>query len=674
MSNQPKYKMRLSLNVLNHLGINLYSNIPSVLSEVIANAWDADATEVDIDIQTEGAVPQITITDNGIGMSQSDINDKFLFVGYNRRINEEHTARGRKPMGRKGIGKLSLFSIADIISVYSVQDSTKREAFELDAEKIREAISDKETNVPVKGIKFDDTFNAVKGTRIVLTKLKKRIIGTTAPALRKRIARRFSISCLMDQMHVRINGNPITIADRDYFPKLEYVFSYGKNEIKRNRCTNLAKDGWHVRLASFDESGKPSEDGEYAIHGWLGMTHSSKDLVSIDDNMNKISVLMRGKVAVEDVLESFDFSSMFTRFIVGEIHADFLDVDEEDDIATSSRQKIIEDNVQYQSLKKFLKKELEFTRNVRDASKRKDGAPMAINFFPKIKEWIDNMSPDTRKKAHAFLGNINSIYTDNNRNKKMMFRAGIQAFQSRCLHEKLDSLNAIGAEDLEGFLRVAGELDDLEALYYYQITKERLRVIKKFEEMERDDEKERDIQKYIFEHLWLIDPSWERVKSSALMETRATRAFKQIDDTLSTQQKNAMGRVDIQYRTFAGVHIIVELKRASVRASKTDLEAQARKYQLALDRCLRQENSGENINSVEVVCIVGKLPETWEDAAIAQEERDSLKRLNIRVLTYQSLITNAKMAYHDYLEKEQKYRKIISMLSDLDDESDYKED
>ena len=44
-----KYQMTINLNVLNHLGINLYSNIPAVLSEVVANSWDADATNVDIE-------------------------------------------------------------------------------------------------------------------------------------------------------------------------------------------------------------------------------------------------------------------------------------------------------------------------------------------------------------------------------------------------------------------------------------------------------------------------------------------------------------------------------------------------------------------------------------------------------------------------------------------------
>ena len=47
MTDSP-YEMHLSLNVLEHLGLNLYSNVPSVLSEVVANAWDADATSVGV--------------------------------------------------------------------------------------------------------------------------------------------------------------------------------------------------------------------------------------------------------------------------------------------------------------------------------------------------------------------------------------------------------------------------------------------------------------------------------------------------------------------------------------------------------------------------------------------------------------------------------------------------
>jgi hypothetical protein len=65
--------------VLDHRGLNLYSNIPAVISEVVANSWDADATLVSIDIDKVNG--QITVTDNGV----ADLNDRFLFVGYRRR-------------------------------------------------------------------------------------------------------------------------------------------------------------------------------------------------------------------------------------------------------------------------------------------------------------------------------------------------------------------------------------------------------------------------------------------------------------------------------------------------------------------------------------------------------------------------------------------------------------
>ena len=78
----PEYRMEISLNVLEHLGINLYSNVPSVLSEVVANSWDVDAGKVDVRIQQEKKT--IIIQDDGIGMTHDQVNERFLLVGYRR--------------------------------------------------------------------------------------------------------------------------------------------------------------------------------------------------------------------------------------------------------------------------------------------------------------------------------------------------------------------------------------------------------------------------------------------------------------------------------------------------------------------------------------------------------------------------------------------------------------
>ena len=119
-SRNGRYEMSISLGVIDHLGLNLYSNTPAVISEVIANAWDADATSVEVTIDIGSKA--ITVTDNGHGMDVDDINKRYLRVGYRRRDEQGPlTPDGRKPMGRKGIGKLSLFSIANKIFVHTVK-------------------------------------------------------------------------------------------------------------------------------------------------------------------------------------------------------------------------------------------------------------------------------------------------------------------------------------------------------------------------------------------------------------------------------------------------------------------------------------------------------------------------------------------------------------------------
>lgn len=63
----------------------MYKTLPPVLAELISNAYDADATWVDIKLYDENPEKQIIITDNGHGMTFGEINDSFLVIGKNRR-------------------------------------------------------------------------------------------------------------------------------------------------------------------------------------------------------------------------------------------------------------------------------------------------------------------------------------------------------------------------------------------------------------------------------------------------------------------------------------------------------------------------------------------------------------------------------------------------------------
>ena len=218
---EPKYQMSINLQVLNHLGLNLYSNTSAVLSEVVANAWDADATEVQIEISGDN----IAIKDNGNGMNLEDINSKYLTVGYQKRAESSVSPKlKRSVMGRKGIGKLSLFSIANIVKVYSQKDGQKN-GFEIDTNALKEAIKSNESYYPLElsteGISFEEN-----GTLIELSDLKKKRTASLATYLKQRLARRFAVIGEKNNFKVYINKTEISIADRNYLPKAQCVWMY----------------------------------------------------------------------------------------------------------------------------------------------------------------------------------------------------------------------------------------------------------------------------------------------------------------------------------------------------------------------------------------------------------------------------------------------------------------
>ena len=336
MSKKTQYQMSLSLNVLNHLGLNLYSNIPSVLSETVANSWDADAEEVFIDIFP--AERKIIITDTGCGMNLEDINNKYLQVGYKKEKDVGRiTPKGRKAMGRKGIGKLSLFSIAEKVEIQTVKDEQKHR-FLMDVKKIKETIDKNENSDNDKSETYYpeplDTkeVEITKGTRIILTELKKQVHENSI-ALRKRLARRFGIIGKEYNFSVKVNNTEVEVSDRDYYHKLQYIWYFGSESEK---FTERAKNVTHK-----EERISKIPDTNFEVSGWIGTVEESGDLKEGDENLNKISLLVRGKLAQEDILTDFNEGGVYSKYIIGEIDADFLDLDNEEDIATSSRQQIV---------------------------------------------------------------------------------------------------------------------------------------------------------------------------------------------------------------------------------------------------------------------------------------------------------------------------------------------
>ena len=161
-------KFNIDLNVLNHLGLSLYTNTPAVLTEIVSNSWDADATEVHINIDTENGT--ITIADNGHGMNLDDVENKFLNVGYARRKDKRAISPiyKRNVMGRKGIGKLAMFSLANEVSIFTKTEDDEVVALKVNVTHLREAI-EQQQEYNTENIEDTSSFITKKGTTIVLS-------------------------------------------------------------------------------------------------------------------------------------------------------------------------------------------------------------------------------------------------------------------------------------------------------------------------------------------------------------------------------------------------------------------------------------------------------------------------------------------------------------------------
>lgn len=98
---------------------NLVSQPDIALTELVANAWDAGATEVEIFIPDEYG-QSIIIKDNGVGLSSEEFKSRWMRLGYNRVKNQGKKVEFPKGIdlkrfayGRNGVGRHGLLCFND---------------------------------------------------------------------------------------------------------------------------------------------------------------------------------------------------------------------------------------------------------------------------------------------------------------------------------------------------------------------------------------------------------------------------------------------------------------------------------------------------------------------------------------------------------------------------------
>lgn len=185
---EPKLEMTFDPSTIEHLGIRMYSTLPPVIAELVANAYDADATEVRIELR-DNDEKAIIVSDNGSGMTFDEINDSYLRIGRNRRLaSSDTTPMGRKVIGKKGLGKLSFFGISNTVDISTVKDGVENR-FVMNLEAIL-ALSEGSYSPQI--LKFNEEVRKPNGTTIFLHDIKRRT-EFSAEQLARSLARMFII-------------------------------------------------------------------------------------------------------------------------------------------------------------------------------------------------------------------------------------------------------------------------------------------------------------------------------------------------------------------------------------------------------------------------------------------------------------------------------------------------
>lgn len=105
------------------LGEHLISDQAVGLIELVKNAYDADATEVVVELFGLGSADTTTVVvrDNGTGMTIRDIEEKWLSpaVDHKERAKRERqrTPLGRLPIGEKGVGRFAVHQIGHALEL-----------------------------------------------------------------------------------------------------------------------------------------------------------------------------------------------------------------------------------------------------------------------------------------------------------------------------------------------------------------------------------------------------------------------------------------------------------------------------------------------------------------------------------------------------------------------------
>ena len=622
------YRMEFDVGTIKHLGLQMYSTLPPVIGELVANSWDANASRVEITIPAtpiDEQTSEIVISDDGIGMSDEEVRNKYLIIGRDRRDDEKSDKtpppRKRKIMGRKGIGKLSAFGIAQEIVVESVKEGEVSH-FRMNYDELLEKAADRVIEFP----QLPSTETVSKGTRITLryiTKFKNRSISINR--IRRGLARRFAVIGAEQDFEVVINSSPISPEDRDLKRLLEtdmngdlYLWEYDNEEIKSGT-------GW-------------------TVSGWIG---TLKRTTPVIDGIDRGIVLMaRGKL----VQEPFDFNAVVGQqfalsYLIGELDVEF--VDETEDTIGTTRNSLVWDTEANIALKEWGQKEVNKIARAWGKKRRKDNENQ-------LQE--NELYRQFRERAEE-IGNKRALKLADQLVRQSIERNPTAAVQElepliqMCLNflefdafwEIAEDLTEAEFQDSEKLLDLFREWQIVEAKEMARVTEGRIKTIEKLHHLIETNALEvPTLHNFLKEFPWVIDPRWTLVADEVTYSQLLRDKFPESSDILESDR-----RIDFLCVREGTNLVVVEIKRPQSKASVKELEQIEEYVNFMRDYIQRTTDPDYKYEEVTGYLLCGDLVDTYQ----VRGKRENLARARIYVRRYIDLLDMVKRAHAKFLER-----------------------
>ena len=630
MNNEP-LKLRFVGALVEQLGAQLYPSATATVAELISNAWDADARNVWVEIplgETWSEESEITVLDDGHGMTRSEAQDRYLRVGRKRRA-EGHatTPGGRLVHGRKGIGKLAAFGTARKLECWTVRDGQSL-SFELDYDEIVE--SDIGTDYVVEEQPRLDKLTDPEGnpldqgTQIRLTHLRiKR--ATPKDQFMTSMSRRFALD--KAQMKVIINGDDLELFD------LDFEFRFPKDGTPNGVQTASDNAGWCIETLP---------DGN-ELKWWIGFTPKP-----VAEALRGISVLSRGKMVQRPFL--FGRSGgvrgqLGQQYIVGEVIADWIDTKE--DLIQTNRDQLQLEEETLQGLLRWGRKRLDWALS-QWADRRRDKAVETLE-TPEIQDLIQRFTETEQanliqiaKRVAQFEGADASTVRD-------FMGELVNCVDDKAVKELMDRVREEDDVFQTKFWGLVREFSLIDARRTLSLVRARLHTIERLENAVVTGAREvPDIHGIIKDFPWLIDPRWSLLGDEVDLrdirkkwETEVDAKTGQRLDFLFAMQPKAPAPVD--------EILVVEIKRSrrsdgTVYRANEDHVNRFHGYVLTIDNHYRQETRPPRVTGLMIA------DGYTEQANMVRTSLESADRVSLMFSTWKSIIDNTKRLHTGWLQ------------------------